>query len=191
MKNKEKGPEYYNKVYSQVDNKYSTKEIPEGYIELWKAVTGFLNKDHYILDVGCGVGQFAAYLHSLGFEKYTGIDFSIQALKKASKWVPDYNFLYMDVFHSYFNTFMISWMNVYPSDIVCLETLEHVKRDRELINSFSGNHLIFSVPNFDCASHVRYFKSRQEVEQRYGGLIQIKDYKFINNTFHLINCTVK
>ncbi len=37
----------------------------------------------------------------------------------------------------------------------------------------SGSTCICSVPNFDYESHVRFFRSAEQVRQRYGGLLDI------------------
>jgi hypothetical protein len=55
------------------------------------------------------------------------------------------------------------------------ETLEHVERDLEIIRLWRDTTwCVCSVPNFNCAGHVRFFNTRGEVATRYGGLIDIE-----------------
>jgi 2-polyprenyl-3-methyl-5-hydroxy-6-metoxy-1,4-benzoquinol methylase len=55
--------------------------------------------------------------------------------------------------------------------VVCMEVLEHIERDRELIQRIApGARCLCTVPNFPYKSHVRHFRNEQEVHQRYGEL---------------------
>jgi hypothetical protein len=68
--------------------------------------------------------------------------------------------------------------NVFETDIlsnhdyngvVCLEFLEHIERDVQVLERLRPGTLFWgSVPNFGCKQHVRYFQNSIEVIERYG-----------------------
>lgn len=46
-----------------------------------------------------------------------------------------------------------------------LEVLEHLSKDRKVLMRLpKRSRIIFSVPNFDSASHVRVFHSEEDVK---------------------------
>lgn len=56
-----------------------------------------------------------------------------------------------------------------------------------LSNIRKGANILFSVPNFNSASHVRYFTSEEEVKSRYEKWIDIKEmYRFRLSTRNVI-----
>ncbi len=64
--------------------------------------------------------------------------------------------------------------------IVCLEVLEHIERDLDVIANWkSGCECICSVPNFDYPTHVRWFRHEAEIVSRYGHLISIREIERI------------
>lgn len=64
--------------------------------------------------------------------------------------------------------------------IVCTEVLEHIEADRRAVALWRpGTDCICSVPNFDSSTHVRFFKSEDDVRQRYGDLIDIRSIRRI------------
>jgi hypothetical protein len=76
--------------------------------------------------------------------------------------------------------------------VICLETLEHIEKDTDIIKSIPENaHIILSVPSFDSASHVRLFKSMKVVLKRYGKymeLITVETFTFDNgNKIYMIH----
>ena len=59
--------------------------------------------------------------------------------------------------------------------IVCTEVLEHINADLKVVRNWkAGAWCVCSVPNFDWDSHVRFFRSCEEVKGRYGELIDIE-----------------
>ena len=84
--NKEQSKEYYDKVYSREKTPYHRPFDKVKLYNLWKLIN--ISADYRILDVGCGVGQFAEYLRHNGIRKYTGIDFSEVAIEEAKLRVP-------------------------------------------------------------------------------------------------------
>lgn len=59
--------------------------------------------------------------------------------------------------------------------IVCLEVLEHIERDLDVIAHWrSGCECICSVPNFNYQTHIRWFHNAEDIISRYGHLISIR-----------------
>jgi 2-polyprenyl-3-methyl-5-hydroxy-6-metoxy-1,4-benzoquinol methylase len=116
-----------------------------------------------ILDIGCGPGQVAQLLRDKGVQKYLGIDFSSERIKHAKRICPEFDFVQTDVFKSD----LLS--NSHYDGVICLEFLEHVDRDVQVIEALRpGTRFWGSVPNFGAKQHVRYFHNCEEVIERYG-----------------------
>lgn len=151
------------------------KGVYKKHVLLYKRVASFLpekEKCNPILDLGCGVGFFAKYLHSVGYDKYTGIDFSKQMISHAKTLIPSFKFVCGDLRHP----------NIYKmfkshKQFTCLETLEHIIDDIPILKQIpSGSHIVVSVPSSDFTSHVRFFKNDQEVKDRYKKIIDFKEF---------------
>lgn len=116
-----------------------------------------------ILDLGCGSGGLAGTAQKLGYKNYTGVDFSIRAIKEARKKFPDYDFILRDI-----TVPRVQRLYQKYNNFVCLETLEHIKDDFAVIRMLKkGCRFIFSVPSFDSKFHVRYFPAPEDVIERY------------------------
>jgi len=118
-----------------------------------------------VFDIGCGPGQFAAYLRDAGLGRYIGLDFSKETIRMAKLTCPEFEFANADVFAS--NLFL-----EFPYGIVvCTEFLEHIEKDQEVLQRIrSGTRVYGSVPNFPDPGHVRCFKNCDEVHMRYSKL---------------------
>lgn len=164
----EKCADYYNDVYGK-DHKYAGnyKNLP--HFPVFQIALSYIKelRNPYILELGCGTGQFAEMLWNNWFRAYTGVDFSEKAVELARKASPQ--------------AFEVQDLTTYSQPslfdaVVCLETLEHIEKDLEIVERvWRGTNFIFSVPRFDDPSHVRHFNSKEEVEERYGKLIKIDD----------------
>lgn len=183
----ERKSNYYNTVYSK-KNKYSHPEAPVGYINLWEKTVEMLLPYDNILDLGCGVGQFALYLQQHNFKYYTGIDFSQVAIERAKSFVPSFIFYRMDFFSAKFKKFI---GNSFFDIIICMESLEHIEKDIEFLKSLPKKPIIFSMPTFDDKSHVRWFKTERELRLRYKKVIDIEEYYFISSRYHLVKGILK
>ncbi len=174
---KEKPASYYEDHFSenigfQVHYKSSHYYVP------WTQVIVFLRKirPRHILEIGCGTGQLAEYLRDEGFTSYEGFDFAPKAVAMARQRV-EMNFYIGDALNK----------ELYAKDFsvaICLEVLEHVKRDHVVLGNIpAGKEIIFSVPNFDAPSHVRWFTSERQIKKRYFRQIDIKEIIPIGNLY--------
>lgn len=84
-------------MYSSSNKEYYVKYDKSIYFPVWKKAVEIIKKidNPRILEIGCGVGQFANYLFDEGFAEYIGIDFSEEAIRKAK----DTNIRYKDNFY--------------------------------------------------------------------------------------------
>ena len=122
-----------------------------------------------ILEVGCGTGAFAQYVMETLPITYSGFDFANVAIQKARERTGrDDCFFIGDARNAQ------SYDRQYDV-IVCLEVLEHIERDLDVIGHWrSGCECICSVPNFNYQTHVRWFQNEKEIASRYGHLISIR-----------------
>lgn len=115
-----------------------------------------------VLDIGCGTGQVAAFIKDRGITAYVGFDFSLARLSWARSHVTGMRF---EVANAYETDLVES---VPYNVVVCLEFLEHVDRDLEVLGRLRpGVRFLGTVPNYGGGSHVRYFRNADEVKARY------------------------
>lgn len=167
----ELGFEYYDNVY-MFAKKYKDGYKKSPYLKIWEYIMTKIHPEEAIVDLGCGTGQFAQMCKAYKKKYAYGVDFSPQAILMANERCPDLKFYLGDLMNP----------TVYNHDFyavaVCLEVLEHVHEDRSIIENIpSGKRIIFGVPNFDSAGHVRMFKSKREIKERYGDLVSCTDIK--------------
>ena len=182
--NSEKGKEFYNKIYVDGGSNKAYHKEPEDtlYYELWKKIINLIRENNVknISDVGCGNGQFSRLIKkNIDINTYYGIDFSDKAINYAKNKLPDKNYKYeiQD-----FNIMKPLFFN--DTCYICLEVLEHIDKDIELIQKMTGNNnmFIFSVPNYNSKGHVRIFENENQVYNRYKNYIDIKKIIPVNIT---------
>lgn len=168
---KEQSAEFYDGVYS---GKLKTNSNPlayrvsfklSTYYSAWKIAIGQTKKGQLIGDLGCGVGQFAAMCLANNRDYRLGIDFSEVAIQQAKELNPEIadNFKVGNLLEPEITKLVKGLDTIY-----ILEVLEHITNDKELLNSLpKGMQVVFSVPNYDSAGHVRHFKTYMDVERRY------------------------
>jgi 2-polyprenyl-3-methyl-5-hydroxy-6-metoxy-1,4-benzoquinol methylase len=162
------GPEAYDSLYLEDDQSYENPRKSK-YYPLFRRVAdiAIMSPITSILEVGCGSGVQAEMLIDANI-RYVGFDFNEIAVKKARARNGQDRHFVADA------TDPASYRSAY-SAIVCCEVLEHIDQDLQAIELWkSGVLCICSVPNFDYATHVRYFRSEEEVRARYGKLIDIE-----------------
>lgn len=176
------GDEFSNQIYDDcyqsggANGNYHKHYTQSMYYLSWKSAMTYIQKldpSTKILEVGCGVGQFANMLFDQGFTNYTGFDFSEEAVK----WAKQTNAPYADRFFTA-DAFETELITKQYDLVICFEVLEHLWKDLELLERIpSGTPLLLSLPNFDDPYHVRYFQSEDEVRQRYRQVMRIADIK--------------
>jgi len=169
----ERDAQFYDDMYRTGGHlrQYHVYYTESRYFPVWSKGAEIISSlnDPRVLDIGCGPGQFAHLLFDKGITSYKGIDHSSEAIELAQKNVPQWaeNFTVANVFE----------MDALPenSDIVTMfEVLEHLERDLDLLRLIpSGTQVLFSVPSYGSASHVRQFKRPQNVKKRYKSLVDI------------------
>lgn len=144
------------------------------YYPSWQKAMLYLNaleRDVSILEIGCGAGQFANMLFDNGFTNYIGFDYAAEGVALAKQNNPERagQFVVGDAFQT-------ELMEKDYGLVICFEVLEHVQNDLTLLQRIRpGTRMLLSVPNFNDPYHVRYFKSEDEVRERYGQVVRISD----------------
>ena len=170
LRRREAPAEIYNRQFAE-DEQSRRNYRRSIYFPLYHKVCRRLNAALHreILEVGCGTGAFAQCAMENLSMTYSGFDFANVAIQKARERTgPDDCFFVGDARNAE------SYDRPYDV-IVCLEVLEHIERDLDVIALWRpGCDCICSVPNFDYPTHVRWFRTEEEIVSRYGGLISIR-----------------
>jgi 2-polyprenyl-3-methyl-5-hydroxy-6-metoxy-1,4-benzoquinol methylase len=168
---------YYDEKFTNFkdfQNHYKDSWYYVHWTQIIKYLRGF--NQPKILEIGCGTGQLAHYLNDEGYLNYSGFDFSSKAIEIAKERV-DLNFFLGNALDE--ASFKVDY-----DLIICTEVLEHIENDIIVLqNIINGKDIIFSVPNFDEKSHVRWFTSERQIKKRYYKYIDIKDITRIGNIF--------
>ena len=181
---REKGAAFYDEVYRESEA-YQKPYDQSVYFEVWTALVERMPSDPAVLDIGCGPGQFAEYLHALGVTRYVGFDFSPTAIDAARQRVPDYRFEVDDAYTT--SLFKDATYDL----VVCTEVLEHTRRDLAVLERIRpGTRVLATVPNFWSRGHVRWFHSVAEVRARYSPVLELDVTSFplfADNEFYVID----
>lgn len=162
---------YYDAIYAS-SSEYEKEPSDSVYYDVWKAIIMQIETiqsqlPFYVLDIGCGPGQFARlFSECLNNYSYLGIDTSRTAISQAQSRNPNYEFICGAI-----DTVPAEYLHRTNLFLV-LEVLEHIVNDLGLIASLpAGKTLIFSVPNFDSFGHIRFFKNVNQVHERYNSVV--------------------
>lgn len=161
----ERKSEYYDEIYNSSEA-YQGSHLESPYLAMWQFILTKIPTDINIIELGCGTGQFAELLRENNFERYVGVDFSEKAVEICIKRKLGYTFKIIDL-----NKF--NWEETHGL-FVCMETFEHLKDFKLIDNIGLGKEIIFTVPDFNDASHVRYFHSVNEVVDRYKNVLKFE-----------------
>ncbi len=171
----EQTAEYYDQTFYQYEhwkNHYKMSPI----YPFWHRIVADIisRKLDGILDIGCGVGQFARCALDYGIQHYWGIDFSEARIAYARQRDNRGEFFAENIY----DTKMFS---DYPYlVVVATEILEHLERDREVLEKIrSGTRIYITVPNFDDPAHVRYFNTGAEAAARYGEFLEGMEMRWL------------
>ena len=165
---REMPPLYYDEAF-RTDQHFRIPFYKSAYYPTWLVVADRLRRYGCtaILDVGCGPGQFAELVSDWDFTRYTGLDFSPEAIRMAQDRAPRFSFKIGDIRDPR------TYEGIAFDAIVCMEVLEHLHEDLRVIECFrSGARCLMTVPNFPWRSHVRHFESGEAVSARYGRFFQ-------------------
>lgn len=150
------------------------------WLPIYREAARWIPSDASVTDLGCGTGRFAALLlGATSFQGYfVGIDFSPAAIVEAERYVgqPERAMFRVEDLRSYHP------LKVVDREVfVCLEVLEHLDDDLGLLHRiWPGAQVIFSVPSYMSASHVRSFPRLADVFQRFGSLLELRRWSLVD-----------
>jgi SAM-dependent methyltransferase len=159
----EKGSKWYDASFEKSDH-WRRHYSETNYYFLWSVIVDRMIRTgvESILEIGCGTGQLACLIRDKGISRYHGFDFSPKRIEQAKRVCPEFAFSRQDAFQTDLFT------TCDYDAVVCTEFLEHVEGDIEVLNRIrSGARFYGTVPDFPYPSHVRHFKSGNEVLSRY------------------------
>jgi len=147
-----------------------------------------LNKNDRVIDIGCGNGDYTAYISK--FVLYScGIDFSSEAISIARKKYPKVHFCQADI------TKKLPFTDNSFNKAFCFHVLEHLSEDsisRSLLEIkriiVGGGIIVFGTLNKsqifsklikDC-THIREFRKKEFIELL-NEYFQIIDYNYLSN----------
>ena len=143
------------------------------YYPLFRAVRDTLrdHKAQRVLEVGCGTGAMAHLLFdSMQLSSYRGFDFSSIAIEKAKKRTGR-----TDLFFVGDATSPAIYAGLEYDVVICTEVLEHIEDELLAMSHWApGSFCVCSVPNYDADTHVRYFRTVDEVARRYESVLDIE-----------------
>lgn len=154
-----------------------------GWLPLYTEAARWPEPHAEVVDLGCGTGRFG---HALWlaehYARYTGVDFSEGALVEARRYLSK---LHGDRERQYVLADLREWEpdadRASNAVYVCLETLEHLEDDIDLVRRIPpGHRLIFSVPNYESESHVRTFRNVGDAWGRYEHLLSFRRWSRID-----------
>ncbi|MCX6765909.1 MAG: class I SAM-dependent methyltransferase [Candidatus Moranbacteria bacterium] len=107
--------------------------------------TDLLKKEHFILEVGCGVGKLCNFLYNHGYRNIIGTDISHSAINYGKNKFPRLQLQQMDANSLKFN-------DNYFDACLSFDVLEHLPDIRKHLKEINrilkpGGHYLFQTPN--------------------------------------------
>jgi len=185
---------WYDDAYKKGGHKREYFNSPEKsiYYPLRKKILETLTNKDAILEIGCGSGQLAKMILDSNFNYIKGFDFSAEGIRLCKSFLSKEH-------HSKFevgNVYDSSMYEIEYNTIICCEVFEHLDNDLGILDNIEeGTRIIFTVPNFNSKSHVRYFKDVEKVRERYiekADILSIEEiYISKVNKIYLVYCIKK
>lgn len=177
MTNKPQSPQAYDEMFKE-GGYQGVFDLPykrSPYYPMFKEVRASLQQHaaKRVLEVGCGTGTLAHMLLDSTQLSYRGFDFSPLAVEKAKRRTGR-----ADLFFAGDATSSDTYDDLDYDSIVCTEVLEHIEEDLLAMSHWApGTYCVCSVPNFDAENHVRFFRTVDEVTNRYGSVLEIQSVR--------------
>jgi SAM-dependent methyltransferase len=159
-------PGWYDEQYRLTLHEYDKHYSESIYLPVWEAIAERIEALDSVIEIGCGSGQLAQLLIDKGLQDYHGFDFSEFAIELARKRLPRLSWDVADARTT-------ALFQQAPYDVaLCTEVLEHLDDDVALLTRIRpGARVLATVPNFDSASHLRFFDDEAAVIRRYGSVL--------------------
>lgn len=131
---------------------------------------------HDVVDLGCGTGRFLYELPYDSRRRLIGVDFSQRALEEAHRYLGGH----AELEHCDLREWQPDPDRKGGTTYTCLEVLEHLEDDRELVCRIPpGHQLVFSVPSYESGAHLRFFRGAADAVNRYGAWLDFKRWSLI------------
>ena len=178
----EKDHVYYSEFWSRNPKYGEILPYMRPMLEIIKATC----EPKHVLEVGFGFGHMIAMVvDEIRPKTYTGYEFSdsfdyaevmLQGVNNEDCTIDLINY-----------TFRYSAdLNKYDC-VIAQEIFEHIIWDLEFVKEIeAGTWVFFSVPNKPAKCHVRHFGNKDEIHDRYDGLLDISDIRFLNNKHWIV-----
>lgn len=179
--------EFYERVLDDARNSQWRAVEGNPYQRLWERTADLVPSGASVVELGCGTGRLGSLLHARA-RTYVGLDFAPRLIEEARRFAPGATFEVADL-----RTDPIPEAEAYVAN----EVMEHLDDDLAILNRLPyGATVVFSVPSFDSASHVRFFPERGQALERYGPAVAIDHVEYLahgtrGRFFHLIRGTIR